>query len=150
MWNDLLNNLTNLWIFIGFTGLLIEILWIPGIGFLFLGLGALTNAIVLGNFSNSVPYQYINFGLFAFIWFALLWWPLKKMVYGRKNTKEYSDMIGKNVEVWGIALNSSVIGQVKFSGTVMNAKLNDSLSGPVTVGTSLKITAIEGNVLIVS
>lgn len=143
-------NLPFVWIIIGFASLLVELIWIPGIGFLFLGLGALTNAILISNFYEIIPYQYISFGLLSFTWFSLLWWPLKKMVYGKKVGREYFDMIGKDVEIWGQELKPGSIGQVKFSGTIMNAKLDEYYLSSVPIGTYLKIKAIEGNILIIS
>jgi membrane protein implicated in regulation of membrane protease activity len=129
--------------------LIIEFTNIPNVGFLFIGLGALSNAIILNNYPYFLKYQYIILGPISLLWFIILWWPLKFYVYKKSKKIGYSDIIGKEVEVYSDEIILGEIGQVWWSGTVMNAKLT-----PHTVqahkGDMLQITEIDGNILICS
>ncbi|XVN42484.1 MAG: hypothetical protein RCG15_07755 [Candidatus Rickettsia vulgarisii] len=87
-----------LWLVAGIICLIIKFVELPNIGFLFLGLGALSNAILLNNYSYFLKYQLITFGLISFFWFAILWWPLKSYVYKNGKKAEYNDLVGKEVE----------------------------------------------------
>lgn len=138
------------WIVVGLFCLLIEFTKLPGIGFLFLGLGGLTNAILVYNFEYFVQYQYASFGILSLMWLVILWFPLKKYVYKtNKNQQDYSsDIIGAQVEVLSSELNTLNIGQVKWSGTIMNAKLDEEEQGPAKAKDILKVKKVHGSILI--
>lgn len=140
-----------LWLVIGCICLLLEFAKLPGIGFLFLGLGALTNAILVYTYPALLDYyQYASFGLISFLWLAILWLPLRTYFYKKKNKSlNYSDMIDQEVEVYN-KISIGAIGQVKWSGTIMNAKLLYAEKDPAEIGDKLYIKQVHGNVLICS
>lgn len=140
--------LVQLWLIIGIIFIVIEFVKLPNIGFLFLGLGALSNAILLSNYPYFLQYQLIAFGLISFLWFAILWWPLKFYVQKKDKKTEYHDLVGKEVLVYDKEILLGKIGRVSWSGTTMNAKLSDNDTKPAFQGDVLCILQVEGNVLI--
>ncbi len=147
------NNLDsfNLWIISGFILILAEFIIFPGLGILFLGLGALTNAILTSKYDISLQYQLFSFGLFSCLWFVLLWWPLNHYVYKKNLANDYQDIVGNEAEVLSQNLSSTALGQIKWSGTILNAKLQ-SLSNDenqiAIKGEIVLIKKIEGNIAI--
>ena len=139
-----------LWLVLGTVFLIIE-LQVSGIGFLFLGLGSLSNAALIYIYPILSQYHYSSFGLLSFLWFIILWWPLKRYMQAKgKNTEHYMDMIGGEVEVCNSSLFPGDLGQVKWSGTLMNARLDKIEQNSAAIGDKLFITAIHGNILICS
>lgn len=135
------------WLIIGLLGLVIEFAKLPGIGFLFLGLGGLINSIMVYNYPIFEEYQYTSFGLVSFLCFALLWWPLKKYMYKKNSAGSHFDIIGSRATVYANPLVPGKLGQVTWSGTIMNAKLvRDSDSAEV--GEIVVVSEVHGNVLI--
>lgn len=140
-----------IWLILGIIFIIIEFSKIPGIGFLFLGLGALTTSALISSYPEITDYQIATFGLVSFAWFLVLWWPLKKFVYGkRKGNKGYFDLVGNQVTVLNRNIEPGKIGQVSWSGTIMNAKLIDSEKEHVNPGDVLYVLEVKGNVLICS
>lgn len=141
--------ISEIWLLIGIICLIIEFTAIPNIGFLFFGFGALSNAILIYNYPLDFKSQIIIFGLMSFIWFAILWPFLKKYAYKETNHKvnNYSDMIGKTAEVYSDKIFQNDIGQVKWSGVIMNAKLLHG-SSAIHKGEIVHIIEVQGNVLI--
>lgn len=139
-----------IWMIIGFSLLLLDFAIIPAIGFLFLGLGALSTAMIIYYFPEMAFFQIASFGLSSLIWFLLLWLPLKRFVYGKKRVKQkdYFDMVGMRVKVVSDEIISNGLGKVSWSGTTMNAKFIDS--GVAKRDEYLYITEIQGNVVICS
>ena len=140
-----------IWLAIGIVFILIEFTKLPGIGFLFLGLGAISTSILIYYMPEMVSYQIVAVGIISLMWFCILWWPLKIFVYGRKNDKKsYFDMIGMEVEVAVEDFESGGLGQVYWSGTIMNARLEDKDKRGAKVGDKLYILDVKGNTLICS
>ena len=141
-----------IWLILGIIFIIIEFSKIPGIGFLFLGLGALTTSALISSYPEIIDYQIATFGLISLAWFLALWWPLKKFVYGKnkgKNTdQDYFDLIGNQVVVFDKYIEPGTIGQVSWSGTTMNAKLEDSEKENAQAGEILYISKVRGNILI--
>lgn len=141
-----------IWLIIGVIFIIIEFSTIPGIGFLFLGFGALTTSALISSYSKTVDYQIATFGLLSFAWFLALWWPLKKFIYGKKkennSDKDYFTLIGNQVIVFDKHIEPGKMGHVSWSGTTMNAKLEDSEKEQVKAGDTLYISEVKGNVLI--
>lgn len=134
-----------IWLIAGLVCLVIE-LKLPTIGFLFLGLGGLTNAVLVNIYPVCCDYQFISFGLASFVWFLILWYPLKN--YVRKSGKHHRfDIIGSEVEVCGAAIMAGGSGAVKWSGAVMNARL-EADSEAAEIGEKLIVKSVSGNVLI--
>jgi membrane protein implicated in regulation of membrane protease activity len=145
------NYLTEIWLIIGIICVAIEFFAAPSIGFLFFGFGALSNTLVVYNYPLvSLTNQITIFGMLSLIWFCILYYPLKKYVYNKTDkTENYSDMIGKAVEVYSSTVSSDTMGQVKWSGAIMNAYLISNEIDAKT-GDRLFITEVKGNILICS
>ncbi|MBM3467318.1 MAG: NfeD family protein [Alphaproteobacteria bacterium] len=143
-----------IWLLIGVIFIIIEFSKIPGIGFLFLGLGALTTSALISSYSEITDYQIATFGLVSFAWFLVQWWPLKKFVYGKKKengvNQGYFDLVGNQVTVFNQSIEPGKIGQVSWSGTIMNAKLADSEKEQGKPGDVLYVLEVKGNILICS
>jgi membrane protein implicated in regulation of membrane protease activity len=143
-----------IWLILGIIFIIIEFSKIPGIGFLFLGLGALTTSALISSYLEITDYQIATFGLVSFTWFLVLWWPLKKFVYGKRKgnniNQGYFDLVGNQVTVLNRNIEHGKIGQVSWSGTIMNAKLVDSEKEHVNPDEVLYVLEVKGNVLICS
>lgn len=135
-----------IWLIIGFVCLIIEFK-LPTIGFLFLGLGGLTNAVLVSSYPPCLDYQFVCFGLVSLAWFIILWYPLKK--YMHKGDKHQTfDIIGSRVEVYGTRILVGGEGVVKWSGAIMNARLDVSAVTPAEVGEKLIVEGVKGNILL--
>lgn len=141
-----------LWLAVGIIFILVEFTSLPGIGFLFLGLGAVSTSILIYYVPEIQNYQVASVGLLSLAWFLVLWWPLKVFVYGKKSNagSDYFDMVGMQVEVAFKDMEPSGLGQVYWSGTLMNARLEDKDSAGAKIGDKLYVTKIKGNILVCS
>ena len=81
----------------------------------------------------------------------MLWWPLKVFVYGKNKNlgKDYFDIVGMQVEVALEDIKPGSIGQVYWSGTIMNAQLS-SKEKIARVGDKLYVIEAKGNILVCS
>ena len=138
---------SEIWLIVGLIFLIVEFTKLPGIGFLFLGLGALINSVLVYNYSVFEEYQYTSFGLVSFLSFIVLWRPLKKYMYNKNSRGSHFNIVGSEVEVYANPLLPDKLGQVKWSGTIMNAKLING-SFQAEIGEVLVICEVQGNVLI--
>lgn len=138
------------WVIWAFVGILIELLLAPGLGMFFISCGALTVAGLMLIFPDIETYQYPLFCIFSFFWVATLWKPIQCYILSKsKRLYNVSDIIGQEVEVVDRPLIAGgVLGQVKWSGTIMNAKLDYDFGTDVPAGTILEVKKVEGNVLI--
>ncbi|HJD61800.1 MAG TPA: NfeD family protein [Rickettsia endosymbiont of Columbicola hoogstraali] len=142
--------LTEIWLIIGVICIIAEFFTIPNIGFLFFGFGALLNALIIYHYPLiNLTNQITIFGLLSLIWFCILYYPLKKYVYSKTTSNEnYSDMIGKEAEVYSELISEENLGQVKWSGVIMNAYL--APNEKAKSGDKVFITKVKGNILICS
>lgn len=139
-----------IWLLAGIIFILIEFSTIPGIGFLFIGFGALSNAILIYNFPFFADYQLAGIGILSMLWLLILWWPLKVYMYGKKGKqKDYFDIAGSEVKVFD-SIAPGGMGLVEWSGTIMNARLEDCEKQEAQVGQILYITKVKGNILVCS
>ena len=140
-----------LWILFGISLIILEFSQLPGIGFLFLGFGAITTAIITNYLkSESMLIQFAYFGISSIAWFALLWYPMKKFLYQKdsNHTKDSFDILGAEVTVIKNDIRASHLGQVLWCGTVMNAKLIGKLNNDTAkVDDTLIVKEVKGNVL---
>ena len=153
MTNDMLSS-EIFWLFLGFALILMEIFAVmPGIGLLFAGLGALCTALLLYNipeYAISLAGQVVWFLAFGAFWAAVLWKPMKKWRLPSGSSQTYNDMIGQEVTITGLDLTKERMGQVLWSGTVMNARLApEDMQDVMPVGSLAVIAIVEGNTLIV-
>ena len=143
-----------LWLLFGISLIILEFSQLPGIGFLFLGFGAITTAIITNDLkAETILIQFAYFGISSIAWFALLWYPMKKFLYQKdsNHTKDSFDIVGAEVTVIKNDIRVGHLGQVLWCGTVMHAKLigkpnNDTAK----VDDTLIVKEVKGNVLICS
>ncbi len=120
------------WMCVGAVFLIIEVTVIPGIGLVFVGLGALTlsGLMAFKLFSaDSAIYKdlYAQLGCvlaFTTVWAAALWAPLKKL-QERQRAAKYQDFVGQTAFVGPTRLLKGRTGTVKWSGVAMRARLID-------------------------
>lgn len=139
---------TLLWLLAGAVFLALEAFGVPGMGLLFVGLGALLTGLMieLGILASAdIVWQlaslFVNSSLLA----VLLWKPLKRWRMARCDLP-YTNMIGDAATVIG-TLSAEGTGEVRWSGTTMIARLESG--GPLGDGAPVTITAVSGNVLTV-
>lgn len=137
------------WLIFGFITVLFEIFFISGIGMVFAGLGALTTAAIISFDPNMLLHQYPLFAICSFFWFGILWRPLQKYLHNKSVISQPSDLVGVTVEVTGSSLlPNGRLGQVKWSGTILNAKLDLGVTDEQTAGTILRIKEVDGSIVI--
>lgn len=139
---------TALWLIAGAVFIGVEMFGIPGIGFLFAGIAALIvgSAVEFGVIgAENTLQQIVLFLLLSCATAALLWKRLKR----QKTT--YHNMIGTEATVAAGGLRGSIEGQVKWSGTLMRARLAHNTDVDLLAeGTYVIIKAVEGNLLLVT
>lgn len=147
----ILSNAPFLWLALGAVLLAFEAFGATGIGFLFAGLGAIVTA-VLAHFGLAQDwYSQIAwfFGVTA-LWAVLLWKPMKKLRAQRHSGKDpYSNMIGDEVTVQPGGLQQGKTGKVKWSGTIMNARLVAGIQ-EMEEGDTAIIQSVDGTMLMVA
>ena len=140
-----------LWILFGISLIILEFSQLPGIGFLFLGFGAITTAIITNYLkAETMLIQFAYFGISSIAWFALLWYPIKKFLYKKDSnqTKDSFDIVGAEVTVIKNDIRVGHLGQVLWCGTVMNAKLIGKLNNDTAkVDDTLIVKEVKGNTL---
>src|SRR5262249_49812474 len=144
------------WLAAGAFLIVFEALTMPGLGIFLGGLGAVCTAIliqagIVG--SDATALQFACFFGLTTVWAIVLWRPLMKFRTGGKNAKAdgYNDMVGGIAVVGERGLKRGEVGQVTWSGTVMNAELDSSSSvDTVSAGVQVVIKSVSGNLLKVS
>lgn len=141
-----------LWLAVGALFVALEAFGISGIGFLFAGLAALvTGTVIEAGWVGEAEYlaQFAWFFGFTVLWGIVLWKPLRAFQKGRKNGG-YSNMIGDTVIVGDAGVQKSEPGNVRWSGTIMQAQLApDCAAGALTVGSKARIVDVKGATLII-
>ncbi|MGH6823725.1 MAG: NfeD family protein [Methylocella sp.] len=151
----ILSHPAEFWLGIGAFLIVFEAVTMPGLGLFLGGIGALcTGLLVKAGIANegALGAQVAWFlGLTTF-WAAVLWKPLLKfrMRSSHKGGIELNNMVGGTATVGKDGLERGKIGQVTWSGTVMNAELEalapvDSLPA----GALAVITSVSGTTLTV-
>lgn len=140
-----------LWLSFGIFLIVLEFSQLPGIGFLFLGFGAITTAIIANYLqAETILIQFAYFGISSIAWFALLWYPMKKFIYQSDNahTRESFDIVGSRVTVVKNDIKTGSLGQVLWCGTVMNANFVGTINNDIAkVDDTLIVMEVKGNVL---
>ncbi|MBN8544085.1 MAG: hypothetical protein J0M34_07465 [Alphaproteobacteria bacterium] len=137
-----------MWLATGAILLALEAFGLPGIGLLFIGLGALATAIIIeiGMIGGE---DYISQGAAFFISSAvftvLLWKRLKAWRIGKEPA--YSNMVGDSATVGKDGLTRGKEGIVHWSGTQMRAVLAPEAADALSEGAHVTITAVKGNVV---
>ncbi len=125
----------------------VEALALPGMGIIFAGLGAITvGAILLIGLIDSVLMQWTSFFIISTLWTIILWKPLMKS-HSTPGTG-YSDMVGETAVVGATGLSKGKVGDVHWSGAIMNARLvEESWVDKVDSGSEVTIVKISGGIL---
>lgn len=134
------------WIALGVGMIVLEMIFVSGIGFLFAGLGAITTSVLLAfNFiSNDSVISLAVFLISVIAWWLLLWYPIK---LSRRTKEPYQDLIGTFV-VLNNELRKGQVGSVVWSGVTMRAALDkEEQASSLKKGQRVQITRIKGNIL---
>jgi membrane protein implicated in regulation of membrane protease activity len=126
---------------------LLEVTTLPGIGLLFAGLAA----IVVGGLvsvhvidGSAILLQFSVFFVSTGIWAALLWVPMKRLRY-KNSAANYKHLVGNLGVVIGAPLTKHSFGQVKWSGTILKARITPHGNvDEIPVGTEVEIVEIDG------
>lgn len=141
-----------LWLIAGVAFLAMEALGLPGVGFLFAGLGALSVGALVSFeqlAADAVTLQWVVFFVATGIFAALLWKPMQRFHLNRKS-HSYSNMVGDTAYVGSQGLKKNAIGEVTWSGTIMRAELAaDAGVESLSAGAAVTIADVEGAKLIV-
>jgi membrane protein implicated in regulation of membrane protease activity len=140
------------WLILGTVFIIIEVSAIPGIGFLFAGLSAISlgGLITFGYINASTLADQIAYFFFiTAIWWGVLWKPMKKLNRNKNGDyKNLSDAQGVVVEENG--LMAGKVGSVKWSGTVMRARISpDSAHLKIEKGATVWIHEQKDGILLV-
>lgn len=136
------------WLIAGVLLMVLEFAAVPMIGFAFTGLGAFTTGVmikigIIGQ--ESLVFQFAVFSASTVLWAAALWKHLKKRA---RSYPKYSNIEGQTAVVMGEGLESGKTGQVKWSGTAMQARIENG-EGNIPAGEEVTIVKTEGITLIV-
>lgn len=148
-------NAPYLWLAAGALFLAAEAFGVPGVGFLFAGLGAIATGILIdleAMGTGGTPGQFAWFFATSVAWTALLWKPLKKFrAGGGKDGGDYNNMVGGAATVTGGPLRKGKTGKVAWSGTTMQAELAaDAAVDEMPEGGEAVIREVKGTKLIVA
>ena len=145
---EILHNINYLWLIAGAVLVIFEFMLFSGIGFLFAGLAALTvGALAEMHVLNDLTMQWVVFFIATLVWTLVLWKPLKNYKLNQHH-QPFSDVVGqKAILITPLAPGQQ--GRARWSGTIMNAKLDANNEGILAEGAEVHITRVEGNVLIV-
>ncbi len=143
---------TMLWLLCGIILIILEFSQLPGIGFLFLGFGAISTSIITNYWQGeTLLAQFSYFGIFSLFWFILLWYPLRMFLSKDKNnfSRGTFDIIESQVIVINKDIKFGTLGQVSWCGTIMNAKLGENTNNDIAkIGETLIVQEVKGNVLV--
>ncbi|MGH6812489.1 MAG: NfeD family protein [Methylocella sp.] len=151
----LLNHPVEFWLGFGALLIVFEAITSPGLGLFLAGIGALCTGLlvqagIVGERALGAQVAWF-LGLTTF-WAAVLWKPLLKvrMKSRHKDGIELNNMVGGTATVGELGLKRGQIGQVTWSGTLMNAELE--ASAPVEslpAGALVVIKSVSGTTLTV-
>jgi membrane protein implicated in regulation of membrane protease activity len=138
-----------IWLAIGAALIITEFFITPGVGVVFIGLGALTTGALLQlQLIGSTETQLISLSVASVFWALLLWKPLKRLVKTQNRNHNQSHIIGTEAIVSGKGVNKTS-GTAKWSGTEMNARLAaDAEVAELTAGDLAEVVELDGSVLI--
>lgn len=146
------NNLLQLWLLLGVVLLVIDLISLT-IVLLFASIAALSvgGAIYLNIISSTdLQPQLITFFTAYALWAIILFKPLKNLRTKLKTNGGYNDMIGSQAIVEKEISDASQEFTVKWSGTIMKAKLDESVKEPnLKQGDVVQIVSVKGALLTV-
>ncbi len=143
-------NPSSIWLIAAALLIIIELVLVPGIGFLFAGLGAISvGAGLVVGWIEGLSAQLILFFFATAFWTAILWKPLKSFIAGKGSG--FDDMVGGTAVVFGQSIEKGMMGEVKWSGTIMKCQFNPVAEELETVApeTEVIITGVSKGILII-
>ena len=145
------NNLLEVWLIVSVVLLVADIFSLT-IAMFFGSLAALTvGGAIYFNFvsESNLQSQLIVFCISYFLWGVSLWIPLKNLRKRLGGKKEYQDIVGSEAVV-SQDVESNHEFKVKWSGTIMRARLSDDKKDVhLKSGDVVEIISVKGNVLTV-
>lgn len=141
---------SSIWLIAGALLIILELAIVPGIGFLFAGLGAISvGAGLIVGWIDSLSAQFILFFLSTSFWTAILWKPLKKFIEGKESG--FDDMVGSTAVVFDQSIVKGKMGKVKWSGTIMKCQFDPEAEGLEMIApeTEVIITGVSRGILII-
>ncbi len=140
-----------MWLLAGALFLALEAFGAPGIGFLFIGLGAILTGLLIELdilSSTDLVLQFAALFINSSMLAVLLWRKVKQFRGTHSKQGHYSNMVGDEAVVTK-PITASAAGEARWSGTLMRAELAEGQE-PLIEGTRVTITAVNGNTLIVA
>jgi len=138
------------WLALGALLIFLEAMAVPGVGFLFAGLSAVTigGLVTFGVLDGAeMVVQSALFLALTFVWAGILWIPFKNF-QNKKKQNNFENIIGDSAVVLSDYLDKNEIGSVRWSGTSMRAIVDDSSeSESIAKGARVEIVEIDGNLL---
>jgi len=149
---ELLHDPINAWLFAGALIIALEAFTAPGLGFFLGGLGAICTSIAIkagwvGEANIAGQFAWC-FGI-NIVWTGVLWKPMRKFRMKHKRTADMkpNNLIGETAIVAKGGLKRGEVGQVLWSGTLMNAELERSSDADLPEGAKVSVHAVSGNTL---
>jgi membrane protein implicated in regulation of membrane protease activity len=148
---DFFDNPSHIWLAVGAAIIIFEFFITPGVGLVFIGLGALTTGALLEfGIISSVLAQLLSLAAGSVLWAVCLWKPLKRLVKTKSTNNNQSHIIGTEAVVAKGGVNK-ISGTAKWSGTQMAAKLSpDAGIETLAEGALAEVVALEGSTLILT
>ena len=138
------------WLIAGAVFFVFEVAVTTGVGFLFIGLGAITvgGLMTFGVIEpDSVVEEFSYFFGLTAVWAIILWRPMKKIL---SEGGDFDNVVGDRAVVGDDGLVKGKTGTARWSGTNMQARLAESAPDKVKAGEELWIHKVDGSILIVS
>ena len=141
---------STVWFVFGAVLIALDVLMLYAIWVMFAGLGAVTvGALLMVGLIDGAVAQFMVFFFATGVWSLMLWNPLKNFM-GGKGTG-FNDMVGSTAVVYGAALEYGKTGQMKWSGAVMNCRLESNVEGmeKIEPGTEITIAGVSEGIMLV-
>ncbi len=115
---------------------------------LFVAIGSVITGVLLSlGIIHSFGIALVALGVISLASAAILWGPLKKLQNKEVGPETSSDMVGKVVPV--TARITQTDGRVSYSGVEWLARLDSSSSEPIEAESRVKVTSVDGTILVV-
>ena len=142
--------ITYVWLILGAAFIAFEALGVPGLGFLFSGMAAVSLGLII-NFgwieNDSYAIQAGAFFGLTGVFAVLLWKPIYK---NKPKDGEINDVVGKIGTVLEGGIKKGEKGNISWSGSQFVARIADNSDcTEIPEGKEVKIISIQGNILMV-
>jgi membrane protein implicated in regulation of membrane protease activity len=142
-----------LWILAGTAMVALEVFILPGIGLFFAGLSALVVGILVSLdmiHAENLMAQLGAFFVITGIWAIMLWKPLQKFRHRVTDKRTINNVVGDIAVVTEEGLSRGKTGHVKWSGTLLSARLHSNAKvEAIEGGQNVKIVEMEGAIALV-